>query len=286
MWPISLLKSLDRSIRNFIWSGNASQRKLVTVSWQKMCSPSSAGGVGLRSLRSINEAALLKLAWNVLSSQGHWSLLLRSRFLRYNKPIGHYAKSSIWPGVRQFINTAVLGSCWQIGNGNKVNLWRDYWLPYSISEELNIPDHVLKYLKADVKDFIHNKSWFIPRALETLFPDIARDIQQIIIPVEAAEDQLIWKDSSDGSLSFKDAFLYLNPAGNTVSYGKKLWSTSIPPSRSFLVWRLIHNKVPTDDKLIAKGCTVVSVCSLCYKAFEILIISSCSVSMQLLFGIG
>ncbi|GAU45776.1 hypothetical protein TSUD_24400 [Trifolium subterraneum] len=34
-WPVSLLKDIEKCIRNFIWSGDIDKRKLVTTSWQK-----------------------------------------------------------------------------------------------------------------------------------------------------------------------------------------------------------------------------------------------------------
>jgi mannosylglycoprotein endo-beta-mannosidase len=34
-WPVSLLKELEKCIRNFIWSGDIATRKLVTISWKK-----------------------------------------------------------------------------------------------------------------------------------------------------------------------------------------------------------------------------------------------------------
>lgn len=61
-WPKSLLKQLDTWIRSFIWSGDIYTRKLVTVSWEKLCCSFEEGGIGLRSLRAINEAAMLKLS--------------------------------------------------------------------------------------------------------------------------------------------------------------------------------------------------------------------------------
>ncbi|CAJ2645555.1 unnamed protein product [Trifolium pratense] len=81
-WPISLLKDVDRWIRNFIWSGNVDQRKLVNVAWDKVCTPTNEGGLGLRSLRHINEAANLKLCWELFTSSNHWVSLLRARVMR------------------------------------------------------------------------------------------------------------------------------------------------------------------------------------------------------------
>jgi hypothetical protein len=65
-WPSSLIKELERYMRNFIWSGDISKRKLVTVSWANVCKPLSEGGLGLRSLVKLNEAANLKLCWDLL----------------------------------------------------------------------------------------------------------------------------------------------------------------------------------------------------------------------------
>jgi len=47
-----------------------------------------------------------------------------------------------------------------------------------------------------------------------------------------------------------------------------IWRTCIPPSHSFVFWRLMLSKLPTDDNLRTRGCTIVSVCVLCYKHAE------------------
>lgn len=70
------------------------------------------------------------------------------------------------------------------------------------------------------------------------------------------------------SLSFKVASLHLKPLQNAVDWSKLIWSPSIPPSRSFVAWRLIHNRMPTNENLNARGCVSISVCSLCYKHDE------------------
>lgn len=67
-WPISLLKQLDSCIRNFIWADDIKVRKLSTMAWHKVCSPFNEGGLGLRSLKAINDAAMLKLSWDITSS--------------------------------------------------------------------------------------------------------------------------------------------------------------------------------------------------------------------------
>jgi len=58
---VALIKESERWIMNFIWSGDVMQRKLVTVSWAKCCQPLCEGGLSLRSISALNEAAKLKL---------------------------------------------------------------------------------------------------------------------------------------------------------------------------------------------------------------------------------
>ncbi|XP_058774405.1 uncharacterized protein LOC131648687 [Vicia villosa] len=59
-WPTSVLKNIHRWAGNFIWSGEIDTRKIVTVTWDKCCRPYEEGGLGTRSLVTLNEDANLK----------------------------------------------------------------------------------------------------------------------------------------------------------------------------------------------------------------------------------
>lgn len=72
-WPKSLLKTIEGWIRNFIWVGEVNSRKLVIVSWKTLCSSFAEGGLELWSVRRINEAATLKLCWNLVTFYDQWS---------------------------------------------------------------------------------------------------------------------------------------------------------------------------------------------------------------------
>ena len=53
-----------------------------------------------------------------------------------------------------------------------------------------------------------------------------------------------------------------------VSWAKKIWTDFIPPSRSLFIWRLIHGKLSSDDKLKAKVFCLASYCRLCGNSEE------------------
>ncbi|CAJ2662070.1 unnamed protein product [Trifolium pratense] len=211
-WPSSILKSIEAWIRNFIWSGNIDQRKLVTVAWKKICAPYDEGGLGLRSLKSLNAASNLKLCWDLMHSDEDWAKILRFRVMRKGIAINHHVYSSIWSSVKQEVQVIYENSCWKVGNGHNINFWSDSWCgePLALSQNVH--------------------------------PDV-----------------LIWLPS------------------------KSIWSKDIPPSRSLLAWRVMLDKVPTDDKLSERGCNLPSMCSLCNNHSETMfhLFFQCSFAFQI-----
>jgi hypothetical protein len=82
-------------------------------------------------------------------------------------------------------------------------------------------------------------------------------------PFGKKPDKLIWLNSSKGDFTFKDAYLHKAPSGQNIHWAKTIWSPDIPPSKSLTVWRLMHNKLPTDDNLSLRGCFLPSICNCC-----------------------
>ena len=48
------------------------------------------------------------------------------------------------------------GSCWLIGDDNKVNFWKNTWLSRLWVDLLNVSNHLHPLLTATAGDFIHN----------------------------------------------------------------------------------------------------------------------------------
>lgn len=137
-WPVSLLNLVDKWCRNFIWSGHIDSKKLVTVPWSVMCSSIEEGGLNLRSIKSLNKASMMKLCWNLVSSDDQWAVLTRARVMQNNKP-NYHISSSIWLGMKPFMNTVMLNTRWLLGDDTSINFWRDRWLTRPILDFLQIP---------------------------------------------------------------------------------------------------------------------------------------------------
>ncbi|CAJ2645220.1 unnamed protein product [Trifolium pratense] len=267
-WPISLIKMLDRYMRNFIWSGDLLVRKLVTVSWNKMCSPIDEGGLGIRSLSNLNKASNLKLFWELFNSDNQWANLLRSRVVRKNGFIKHHIYSSLWSGIKNQDHLIAQNTRWLVGNGNNINFWLHNWSGVQLVNFLQIPQHLHHFLHAKVSDFILNHQWIVPLDLQAAYPTLLPYLNQFTIPLEDKEDKLIWIHNAHGELTLKDAYSFFTTSGQKVSWAKSLWNIAIPPSKSFMVWRLFHHKMPTDEILAARGIQLPSMCCLCNKDSE------------------
>ncbi|MCI15117.1 ribonuclease H protein, partial [Trifolium medium] len=77
-------------------------------------------------------------------------------------------------------------------------------------------------------------------------------VQQITLSVEPVDDLLVWKSSSNGILTLKIAYDFKRHHFPKMDWAKSIWCREIPPSRSLLAWRVMLDKVPTDDKLLEK----------------------------------
>jgi len=120
-------------------------------------------------------------------------------------------------------------------------------------------------------------------AVTHLFPTINQIVLQLTIPKVDVEDKRIWKASIFGELSFKEAYLYKSPISQHFEWAKKVWSADISPSKSLLAWRLMHNKLPTDENMMGRGCSIASICSSCNTSPESTfhLFFQCSLAMKL-----
>ncbi|CAJ2644788.1 unnamed protein product [Trifolium pratense] len=81
------------------------------------------------------------------------------------------------------------------------------------------------------------------------FSNLVCIVQQETIPSETSQDKLIWKHSDTGDLQLKEAYNFKLQQLQDLDWAKAIWNSDIPPSKSLLVWRLMHNKIPTDENL-------------------------------------
>jgi hypothetical protein len=60
---VSVANRIEKLQRDFLWGGLGDEFKYHLVSWSKVCSPVSVGGLGIRNLLMFNHALLGKWLW-------------------------------------------------------------------------------------------------------------------------------------------------------------------------------------------------------------------------------
>lgn len=169
----------------------------------------------------------------------------------------------------------------------KINLWLDNWLGSSLVSVFNINPAAWKSLCFTLFSVLDAGRWRLPPPLLSNSVVVA-SILNITLPVTPLLDKVVWIHTTDGDLSAKQVFLFLRGTSNLVDWATLIWRPCIPPSHSFIFWRLMHKKVPTDEHLQSRGCTIVSICVLCFRAAETSdhIFFSCDYAVRLWCWLG
>jgi len=240
----------------------------VTVAWKKVCNPYDEGGLGIKSLLCLNEAFNLKVGWDMMHSDEDWAVIVKSRTIKNNKPINYHIFSSIWSSMKGEYGVIRENSNWHIGDGKSIRFWQDCWCGDPLEEVFNLDMNLISQYPTFLSDYSTNNRWNIPGNLLTIYPELRLLSQQVILPVEETNDQLMWKHTASGELSLKDAYSFKKHPATKKHWAKTIWCKDIPLSKSLLAWRIMYDKLPTDDNLMARGCILPSMCFLCSNSLE------------------
>ncbi|XP_042485259.1 uncharacterized protein LOC122065524 [Macadamia integrifolia] len=259
--------NLDKS-KLFLGSVPAPRKQAIAeelVRWDLCCRPKDEGELGLRRLRDINKAILCNMFWRVKHEKSLACKFLRVRFLRGDGSFKKsYKPSSIWPGFRKMWDFVSSKEAWTIGNGKSINFWLDKWLGgKSMLELVGLEGESSLHCKGKVSDFIDNFKWKLPNVISPLLHDIFEKIRTIKIPSYPCEDMCLWSLSSDGIFKSNSTWEDIRIRNPKVPWFSLIWGKKMQPRVSIFGWRMVHDKLPTDDAIQKKGIDLASKCSLC-----------------------
>ncbi|CAI0476266.1 unnamed protein product, partial [Linum tenue] len=82
--PISVCGEIDRKNRGFMWGSQYGKRKTHLVSWETICKPKDQGGLGLRTVRALNIAFMIKISWQMLNNEYDlWVKVLQVKYFHH-----------------------------------------------------------------------------------------------------------------------------------------------------------------------------------------------------------
>ena len=91
------------------------------------------GGIGFKDLTMFNEAMLAKLAWRLLHDDNSlFYRVFKARFFPRETILEAKESSSTsyaWKSILKGRDVILKGALWRIGDGKRVRIWGDNWLP-------------------------------------------------------------------------------------------------------------------------------------------------------------
>ena len=184
---------------------------MAWFSWDKLCAPKDAGGMGFRQIKQFNLALLAKQGWRLQTMRD--SLLYRLFKARYF-PNSEFLQASIgnnpsyaWRSIIAAQYLVQQGTRWSVGNGKSIHVWGDKWLPTSSTYKVVSPRQFL-HANTRVSELISQDSGaWKHQVLDVIFlPHEAELIKSIPLSVQLPEDKLIWAGNNNGKFSVKSAY--------------------------------------------------------------------------------
>ncbi|GKC17997.1 hypothetical protein Tco_1014779 [Tanacetum coccineum] len=183
--PVFVCNSIDKLLKNFVWSKNDAAKGIASVAWKEVCRPKDEGGLGLKSLKVMNHALMVKHLWNIASK-----------------------KDSLW--VKWLNVYRIKGNCiWDL------NIKKNSW---NLKQILSLRDSIrmnVGYkignresglnLNAKIADLFSNNNWDWPNDWSVRF----KEVIDVSVPVldHDRDDMALWfdKQNVEVRISVKEA---------------------------------------------------------------------------------
>ena len=284
--PDSLCSELNSLVCNFWWGQRDKEKKLAWIAWEKMCKPKADGGMGFKDLKAFNLALLAKQGWRLMQNPDSLThrVLKVKYFLESNFMEAQVGKkpSYTWRSLMEAKNVLERGLRWSIGNGQRVRIWGDRWLPTQKSFKVTSPrPHAFESNMVDSLLDREGGGWNKNLVCSVFLPYEAETILSIPISHTFPEDAITWAWTQNGrftvSSGYKVACSWLKEQrgstdGGEASNPKKwnefwkfIWSLHCPSKVKHFMWRACKNILPTNYGLKLKRIPVEDVCGVCGK---------------------
>lgn len=115
--------------------------------------------------------------------------------------------SYAWRSIMETRDLIKKGSRWCIGNGQKVHIWNDNWIPRPNSSKVVSPRraHVEEVMVSDLIN-TDKRSWNAAKVRSILLPHEAELVLGIPIRYKLPDDSVIWAGTSSGIYTVRSTY--------------------------------------------------------------------------------
>ena len=184
---------------------------MAWIALEKMCTPKAEGGMGFKDLKAFNLALLAKQGWRI--TQDSNSLAHRVLKAKYF-PDSNFLEAQLgknssyrWRSLVAARGVLNRGLRWSIGNGRKVRIWTNRWIPIPNSfmvvspRPQNFEDELVEILLD--REF---RRWNTSVVKNSFLPHEAEAILSIPISQSLSDDALVWAWTKKGNFTVKSVY--------------------------------------------------------------------------------
>jgi hypothetical protein len=283
--PKELCSHIERMVCRFWWGSNTDKRKIHWIKWSNCCKHKKNGGLGFREMSDFNEALLAKQGWKCITQPNSLTAqILKAKYYPHTSfqeaSIGNKNVSYTWRSIKSASWVLNKGGLWTIGNGEKIDIWHDNWLPRQHGYKVWSTQGTTT--QTWVKDlFVPNTKIWDRNIINRIFHHFeAEQILQIPTNGSFRQDEFTWPLTKDGNYTVKSGYQAIqdwkvgnkgpstSDTNNNNPIWQKLWKLKIPPKHSTLLWRILHNALPVQDNLRKRGINCYPLCTRCNAKIE------------------
>jgi hypothetical protein len=159
--PACVAARIEKLQQDFLWGDMGVEFKYHLVSWARVCTPISKGGLGIRSLVLFNRALLGNWLWRFgMERDAWWRVVVGSKFGSLwggwcSREFAGAFGVGLWKYIRKGWETFSRFLRYEVGDGSRTRFWHDLWCGDTVLKEV-FPD---LYGIARVKDALVAGIW-------------------------------------------------------------------------------------------------------------------------------
>lgn len=179
-----------------------------------MCLSKNKGGMGFCDMEVFNLTLLARQGWRLINDNNSLlSRMLKARYFPRSDFIGAkigFQPSYAWRSLLRGREILAAGTRWCVGNGTRIRVFGDRWLPRPSSFlPLSNPHGFTDDLRvSDIIDW-DSGGWDPLLVREILHPSDAELVLQMRLISAKTCDELVWHYSKDGEFSVRSSAYHL-----------------------------------------------------------------------------
>lgn len=270
--PKGVCDAIDKTTRNFLWGGDGTVRKTSMINWNTVTLPKKEGGLGIKSMRSLNMALLSKLGWRLLNEENNtWAKVLTCKYMKSEAQVMNIKRkrsdSNVWKGICAAAPTIEKGVIKVVKNGKNTSFWNDRWVGND-----KLRNHMIGPLNKEADNlkvaecWNEQGTWDWTKIDIAIHPNKRSEIAAKVILNDAEKtDKIGWGHSAENIFSTKSAYDLIRQENRNEESNEwhNIWKLRVPNRIRSFIWLVKHDRIMCNAERKKRGFTSDERCIIC-----------------------